>query len=569
MKKPVKTSTRKFSMLLLPLVVSGVAYAQTAPDAGSLLRNTEKSLEQPRLPTAIPSSPQRAPVADDSAAAKVVVKQFRFKGATLLPVAELDVIVQPWIGQALSPAGLRKVADAVSEAYRARGFLARAYLPEQDLTDGRVTIAIIEGRLGSVRVDRLPETSHLDNDTVNRYILARHELNEPVRPEELQRAITLLNELPGVSASIMLEPGQREGDSAVLVSLRDTPGFSGMAQIDNTGAKSTGEDRLTLNANINSPLRIGDQIQVVTNKSQGTTYGRAAYTLPLGSDGLRVGANVSDLTYNYRITGAAYDGNAKDKGLSLSYPLLRSNNQNVALAATYDRKDFRNLVRAIEINNKSVTITNLTLSGDSLDGFQGGGITQYSLGYATGKLDLSMNATDLTADQAAGGPARQGRFQKWNWSLSRLQRISTTDALLITASGQFANRNLDSAEKFAASGPNAVRAYASTEASGDDGLLTSIEWRHQYANDLQTAVFYDTARISRDHTINTASLAPNGFSLSGVGFSVSWGKASDLLLRGVVAWRLGTNPIRSTTTGLDSDGVRRDPRVWLTALKTF
>jgi hemolysin activation/secretion protein len=180
-----------------------------------------------------------------------------------------------------------------------------------------------------------------------------------------------------------------------------------------------------------------------------------------------------------------------------------------------------------------------------------------------------MNATDLTADQAAGGPARQGRFQKWNWSLSRLQRISTTDALLITASGQFANRNLDSAEKFAASGPNAVRAYASTEASGDDGLLTSIEWRHQYANDLQTAVFYDTARISRDHTINTASLAPNGFSLSGVGFSVSWGKASDLLLRGVVAWRLGTNPIRSTTTGLDSDGVRRDPRVWLTALKTF
>ena len=529
MKLAVKFNRR---LLLLAMSTGSMVYAQATPDSGSLLRDTEKNLGQPQVPTVVPPVAPKTPAAEDTSGIKVVVKQFRFKGASLIPVTELEGIVGLWIGQALSPAGLRKVADAVSEAYRARGFLARAYLPEQDLTDGIITIAIIEGRLGAVRVDRLPDTRHLDNDTVSQYILARQALQEPVRPGELQRAVSLLNELPGVAASILLEPGEREGESAVVVALRDTPGFSGMAQLDNSGAASTGEERLTVNANINSPLHLGDQIQVAVNKSKGTTYGRAGYTIPLGNDGIRVGATISDLAYNYSLTGAEFEGTAKNKGLTLSYPFIRSNDKNLMLALTYDSKDFRNLVRSVEINNKTSIVSGLALSGDTLDGFMGGGVNQYSLGYVSGQLDLSKNATDLV-------------------------------------SGQTANSNLDSAEKFAASGPNGVRAYPSTEASGDDGVLVSVEWRHQYRDDLQTAIFYDTAQITRDHVSNTGSLAPNSFSLSGVGASVSWGKASSILIRGIVAWRVGSNPVRNLATDLDSDGFKRDPRIWLTALKTF
>lgn len=566
MKPAVKFTLR---LLLLAMSTSSVVYAQATPDSGSLLRDTEKNLGQPQIPTLVPPVAPKAQTADDTSGVKVVVKQFRFKGASLIPVTELEGIVGAWIGQALSPAGLRQVADAVSEAYRARGFLARAYLPEQDLTDGIVTIAIIEGRLGAVRIDRLPETSHLDNDTVSKYILARQALQEPVRPEELQRAVSLLNELPGVAASILLEPGKREGESAVVVALRDTPGFSGMAQLDNSGAASTGEERLTVNTNINSPLRLGDQIQIAVNKSKGTAYGRASYTIPLGNDGIRVGATISDLAYNYSLTGAEFEGTAKNKGLTLSYPFIRSNDKNMMLALTYDSKDFRNLVRAVEINNKTSIVSGLTLSGDTLDGFMGGGVNQYSFGYVSGQLDLSKNATDLVSDQAAGGPGRHGRFEKWNWSASRMQRVNPADAVFVSISGQTANGNLDSAEKFAASGPNGVRAYPSTEASGDDGVLVSIEWRHQYRDDLQTAIFYDTAQITRDHISNTGSLAPNSFNLSGVGASVSWGKASSILIRCIVAWRLGSNPVRNLATDLDSDGFKRDPRIWLTALKTF
>lgn len=55
------------------------------------------------------------------------------------------------IGQELGLSGLRKAAGRITEIYREQGyFLARAYLPAQDIADGVVRIAVLEGRFGAV-----------------------------------------------------------------------------------------------------------------------------------------------------------------------------------------------------------------------------------------------------------------------------------------------------------------------------------------------------------------------------------------------------------------------------------
>lgn len=548
---------------------AALVQAQATPDAGSLLRDTEKNLEGAKLPPVVPSVVPQAPVATPSPGVTVLVKGFSLKGVTLVPEAELQAVLAPWVGKETSFTELRRAADAVSEAYRARGYLVRAYLPQQDLKDGIVVIAVLEGRLGAVRVDRVNGAAHLSEAQARQYMLARQQLGEPVRPDDLQRAISLLNDTPGVSASSVLEPGQRESESLLAVSLRDTPALSGSAMFDNAGAKATGDYRLTGNLAFNSPLGIGDQAQASVNSSGASTFGRAAYSLPLGFDGWRLGASISNLDYQYTLNGSKFGGDAQDYGLNLSYPIVRGNAFNLSVAAAYDWKDFRNAVRGIEINNKSISVTNLSLSGDSLDGLFGGGFNQFSLGYSSGRLDLSANTADLAADQALGAPHRHGSFQKVTWSLARLQRLTMADSLALSLSGQQANRNMDSAEKFVAAGPSGVRAYASTEASGDNGTLLSVEWRHQYSESLQALAFYDTANVKVDHDANSASPAVNRFNLSGAGFGVNWGKASELAIRASVAWRLGNNPARNPVTGQDADNTKRDPRIWIAAVKTF
>lgn len=562
------TSLRCSPGLIAGLFLASHAYAQTPPDAGSLLRETEKNLRQPNLPATLPQVPTKGTRTDDEAGPQILVKGFRVTGLSLISEADVLAVLSPWVGQSVSFAGLRQAADAVAELYRSRGFLARAYLPEQDLTDGMVRIAVVEGRLGDLRVERINGADHLSETMARDYLLARNRMNEPVRPDDLQRAVTLLNELPGLNASSVLEPGDKEGESRVAVAIRNTPSVTGLIQGDNSGARSTGEYRLTGGLNLNSPLGIGDQVQVLGTVAEHTSYGRVAYSLPVGSDGLRVGASMSWLPYSYA-SNTTYSGNARVSGFNASYPVLRSNTRNLSVLFTYDRKAFQNSTGGNEFNNKRIDVGTLSLSGDNLDALAGGGLTQFSLGISNGHLDLSRNTNDLSSDQNSGGPDRNGSFNKINWTLARLQRLSAADTLAATASGQFADKNLDSAEKFLATGPYGVRAFSTSEPGGDSGLMLNVELRHQYSELFTALVFFDTARIERDKNRNTATPSPNAGNFSGAGFGANYGKASDLLIRASLAWRISDNPFRNPASGQDADGSLQKPRGWISLLKTF
>ncbi|MFX7870674.1 POTRA domain-containing protein, partial [Acinetobacter baumannii] len=49
---------------------------------------------------------------------------------------------------------LQEVTALVSKRYKAEGRLARAFLPAQDVTDGQVTIQILEARYGGTEVEQ-------------------------------------------------------------------------------------------------------------------------------------------------------------------------------------------------------------------------------------------------------------------------------------------------------------------------------------------------------------------------------------------------------------------------------
>jgi hemolysin activation/secretion protein len=544
---------------VLALGLSGTVAAQSAPDAASLLKDIEQGLQRGQQPVFTPPAVPKAPEQSVSDGLKVLVNRITFSGTTLIPESELQTVIKPWIGQSLTSAELNRVAEAVATAYQMRGYFARVYLPGQDLTNGVVSIAVIEGRVGAVRIDRAPEVKHLGNETVSRFVLAQQELSAPVQPAKLHRAVTLLNELPGVAASFVLEPGTKEGQSDVVVVLKDSPRFTGAVVVDNTGSKSTGENRITASLNINSPFGMGDQIQIAANKSTGNQFARLGYSIPLAYNGLRLGLAASQLDYAYQQSGISYDGVAQDSGLTLTYPLLRSKEKNLDASYGYNYKYFRNVVQQVESNNKAISANNIKVSGDALDEYLGGGILQFSLGYAEGRLDLGGNADDLKADQGAGSTNRQGNYHKSTWSLTRIQRLNASDSLLLSASGQFAGRNLDPAEKFSGSGSYAVRAFDSTESSGDEGHLAILELRRQFSELWQGSLFYDYSNIKRDLISNAATLAPNVLELAGVGGSINWGRPSDVQVKAIFAWQ----------TVSTANPLQADPKIWINIFKAL
>ena len=85
---------------------------------------------------------------------KVLIKEIRITGAEAVPINDLQKIAAPFVGKELDLPELRKLADAITEAYKERGYnLARAIVPEQDISTGIVEIRVLEARIGSLTVE--------------------------------------------------------------------------------------------------------------------------------------------------------------------------------------------------------------------------------------------------------------------------------------------------------------------------------------------------------------------------------------------------------------------------------
>lgn len=551
----------------LLLTLASLAQAQTPPTGEDLLREAEKATSRARRPD-LPEPPPPAP-SRPAAGVAVVVKRFDVQGARLLDADTLQAVLQPWVGHKSDLASLQRAADALVEAYRRSGYLARAWLPEQEIRDGVVVIRVAEGRLSGLRIDNRGAPRALPEAQLREFMLARQREGEALRTDDVQRAVTLLNEVPGQHVASVLEPGERDGDSRIVLAVTDAPLLSGSALLDNTGARATGRARAAVNLALNGPLAQGDQWTLGTFASQGSKYARGAVSLPLGRDGLRASLQVSGLHYGYDLNAVRYAGNASTVGSTLNYPVRRSAERNLSLQATLERKSFANRVAGIELSRKHIDLATLGLNLDRLDDWGGGGVWIVSGQLAAGRLDLGANAADLASDQLANGPARNGRFARIGATLTRMQRLDARQTLTVSASGQVASKNLDPAEKFQLSGPYAVRAYSVSEPSVDTGALLTLEWKYKLADRWAVAVFHDEAAGWRDEKPNLATLQPNWLHLRGSGAELSWDGPGAVQVRAALAHRHGSNPARNPVTLADADGTRKETRALLSVSKWF
>ena len=188
----LRAAGRGLLALSLGLAISALpAHAQVTPDAGTTLRELRpRELQLPQSPPPTIEAPLPTASGEAPATVRFRVNAYRFTDATVFTDAELSAVVQELTGEALTLADVQAAARRITEHYRARGYLvARAYVPPQEIRDGRVALALLEGRYGSpeldnrslVRSDVLER--HLARITANRVIERGHLVR--VRPARL------------------------------------------------------------------------------------------------------------------------------------------------------------------------------------------------------------------------------------------------------------------------------------------------------------------------------------------------------------------------------------------------
>ncbi len=582
--KPTPLNPLKLTHLvgLCLVTLGGIAHAQL-PDAGSLLRDIENL---PRSFEPTPPLGSQLPPALPDTGQTITLNSVRFENfSPMATEAELQALVKNAIGQQLGFNGLMRLADRVTEHLKNKGYLlAFAYLPEQDISSGDLLIRIQPGRIEGGQLNRDNLDTQIENSTTLTRILAtiNTQLNaedtDILRARQMERGLLLINDLAGINASSSLERGREFGTTRVNLAVNATPRHTANAWVDNYGSFFTGDWRVNGLGYVNNIMGHGDQLSALLTRSEFLSYGRIGYSRPIGYRGLSTSAAVSLLNYELGNTNIDAQGSALTLNSEIRYALIRSRKTNLYTSINYEHKRLKDEINQSPDKDRVYNNLNVRINGDNLDQLGGGGLTNYSITYTVGDLDRSGNAADLLRDQVTA--QTQGRFSKLSLSGARIQKLSNSVTLFVSANAQtMASNNLDSAETISISGISGVRAYAGGDASGDEGWRLTIEPRYDIPGllllngGIQLAAFYDIGRITHidknpfAEPANTAGV--NAYTISGAGLGVTWSKPQQFNVRASYAWKINDTIDERSTVNTDSEGKDSNGRFWLQAMVWF
>ncbi len=457
-------------------------------------------------------------------------------------------------------------------------YLGYAYVPEQNFQDGVVRIAVLEGRLDKVVLNWPATDLPVRREVVQAY-LDRLQPGSILLVRDVERVVFLVNDLRGLKARFEVRAGSKPGTADLVV----TPGaesiWSGKAEADINGSRYLGEYRLGGLVQMNSPFGRGDGFtaNLLASTTAGLAFGLLGYTTPVGSDGIKLGTSLSAV--KYQLDKTAFPLNLNGSAVTLTgyglYPLIRSRNLNLFTVASAEHKAYEDRQELAEqVSRKTVDTLSLGVTGDFRDAALGGGVNTYDVTVVTGRVvyaDVSQKNND---DDASFAKLTFGfsRLQDLLFMLPSLQDKRSGKVLAyLSVRGQWAFHNLDTTEQFRLGGPEGVRAFATGEGTGDEGLVMSVEarllppesWLGRISNELVASVFFDAGFVRFRHKVSALAQNPlaNTSAFSGAGLGLSWVRPNEYAVRFSLA-----TPISGTPR---SDTVVRKPRFYLLATKFF
>jgi hemolysin activation/secretion protein len=534
-------------------------HAQTQPNAGVLEQGIHNGRShapsvKPLESLVLPALPQ----VTSQTGTMLTVTRFKFVGSTVFPEAMLQTVTAAWLGRPIDFGQLSAATAAVGNLYRAAGHVVQVQIPVQDIREGVLVIDIVEAQLGQVVMEGAGP-KRVDPQRIKDTLYAFQPSGQLLNAHNIDRGLSVISDLAGVQVETSFNPGQQPGQTDLMVWSTDTPALRASLEADNAGSRSTGQDRLAAQWQVNSPLRQGDQLVVNTLWSQGSQYLRLAHAFPLGVRGWRAGWSLSHL--NYRVTSSDFsakslDGKADTLGLESTYPLWWARDAKVNAMLNADSKRFLNQEDAQTSSSYGIQIASAGLGGTLSPA---GGVWGTTHWQYMGKRGVLSAHTDLR------DTLRAGRFNKQTYALTHDHSFSPRMAWQLSVQGQGAKTALDSSEQFYLGGMNGVRAYPSSEAGGASGQLWRLEWRYQLNNQSTWFAFHDHGRV----VVNPASSSGlNTLVLKGRG--VGYGHVSQRGIRVKAMWarRIGSNPNPSATLQ-DQDGSLVLNRFWLSASVPF
>ena len=399
-------------------------------------------------------------------------------------VTEMDLQKLVWLvreqrsKRGITLGQIETVADRITKFYRERGFiLAKAYIPEQKVREGVVTLTLLLGSLGDVE---LQNNQLYSRDTL--VSVFDDMMGKPVTSAVVEENLYLLNDYPGVSAAGFFEPGEQVGDTRLNLNVLDERRYQAMVRIDNHGSDLTGKYRLYAEGNVNNMAGLADQLTLGVLSSfspDNAFYGQLKYSASFFSPKLLFSLGYSTNQFvlgegdNESVNKLKLAGDTSAADASIMYKMKRSrvSSHSLILSGSNIKSllDSRNAQIALGgILDNEVTSTSVTYKFDVLNE-QKKRLHQGGISYLSGVLNSNLDV----------GKEKDFSVLSGDYTFLTFMQVPFTEVIsriLVRSSWQYSGESLSSVNQFALANPVAVKAYSVNTFSADSGVYAGLEW---------------------------------------------------------------------------------------------
>ena len=545
------------------MLLTSSNHAAPAPNAGQLLQQQQQGQNlEPQAAVQVESSASNN--VPNSPDIQISVRKIEITGNSRFSTAQLHHLVADAEGKQLSLQQLWQIAQKITTYYQQQGYAhSRAYLPQQNLSQGVVRINVLEAYYDQTQIDNQSRTQNwLIEQTV-----APLKQGERINSDQMQQQLKLLNRLNGVNTRNVLTPGATVGSSRLNVEVQNAAMLNGYISADNFGNRYTSQVRGTAGISANNLAGLGDELSLdVMTAGKRMNYGRVGYAFTFTGMGTRAGASYSYLDYELgkELKNIGAEGSAAQSSVFISQPALLTNNAEVLLSLQYDHKQLKDDIQLNQYyKHRNIDVVTARLDGSQFDQFLGGGLTQYGASTSYGRVKFKNDdAAALDAQTAKTA----GDYYTATLNLSRLQNLSNKGTQgYLGIYGQYSPYNLDSAEQYLGGGPFNVRGYESSQFAGSTGYLATAELRQSLFADakhqLTAKVFIDTAEVTLNAKRWAGVTGDNQVQISSAGLGLNWTSAWNIQANAEVAFPIGNTPEQLQD--------RDNHQYWLSLRKTF
>lgn len=420
------------------------------------------------------------------------------------------------------PVTLQQVVDVVNRinaTYRKDGYIfSRAFLPEQDITSGVVTVQVVEAGIENVS---LPGIS------AEKYLLLKPHLDKisGVRPFNIgkyEHWLLTLNQLPGAQfRSVLRQPqGEAARPGAIeVVILEESLPSRGQIDFNNFGSRYAGPLQTSLSYDRPRVFSAYDQIGLklsATVPADEVKYGQIGYDYPvMAVPGLSFNSSLSwgGTRSGSNLTSLDVKGFVRELRLGMTYAALLGRRTNWLLAVNFDSKNARSKILGEELYDDRIRALRLSSTFQHVDDYNGATLLNAEISHGINRLGArESGSVNLSREDG------RSDFTKLTFQISRLQSLPYDFNLYAQVLGQYAMTPLLSAEEFGYGGIGAGRGLDPSELTGDHGIGATLELRYNGLKrgqklNIEPYVFIDFGKVWQKGTApeNAISSLSTGF----------------------------------------------------------